>query len=431
MIRNLVFGVIVLTILPFSVHARDWQQWRGPFHNGSTDETNIPASWSETENVAWKADLPGAGGATPVISKGKIFVSSMVGRTGEYVALCINEHTGKKLWQRTVGSDSRRFPRNNHCSPSPVAIGETVVFTYGTGDIVAFDYAGRQLWSRGIEQEYGNLALQFGYSNTPLYHDGALFVIVLRRDHPYRDPEANRKLESFILKIDPKTGKTIWKQDRPTNVFDEGFEAYGTPVPFGRKGRIEILTTGADFITAHDPDSGKELWRYEYWTEKVRDSRVIPSPVTWDGIVFGTIHKSKGVFAVRPPEGDNGPQELWRYTDAATDSPTPLVYRNRLYVLDGMRHGKVVNCHEPKTGKVLWQGRIGGRGPWRASLTAADGKLYTICETGEVVVLSADPKEFKILFQTKYDEGPIQSSIPIANGRIYIRTAEKLYAISK
>jgi outer membrane protein assembly factor BamB len=96
-----------------------------------------------------------------------------------------------------------------------------------------------------------------------------------------------------------------------------------------------------------------------------------------------------------------------------------------------MRHGKVVTCLDPRTGRAFWQGRIGGRGPWRASLTAADGKLYCINETGEVVVLKAGDERFEILFETKIDEPRIQSSISIANGRLYIRTAENLYCIGK
>ena len=89
-----------------------------------------------------------------------------------------------------------------------------------------------------------------------------------------------------------------------------------------------------------------------------------------------------------------------------------------------MKNGKVVTCLDPKTGEKFWQGKIGGRGPWRASLTGADGKLYCINERGEIVVLAAGGAEFKVLFETKTDETPIQSSIAVANGRLFIRTAK-------
>jgi outer membrane protein assembly factor BamB len=233
------------------------------------------------------------------------------------------------------------------------------------------------------------------------------------------------------MAINPKTGRTIWKQQRKTNVYDESFETYSTPVPFVRGGRVELLNTGADFITAHDPATGKELWRYEYWLNKVRDSRTIPSLVTGGGLIFGSRHKHNGVFAIRPLGGGSGAKITWEFNEAATDCSTPLFYQDRVYVLDGIRRGKVVACLDAKTGKQLWQGRIGGSGPWWASLTAGDGKLYCINEDGDIVVLRAGGEKFEIIFQTRIDEPRIQSSISIANGRLYIRTAENLYCISK
>ena len=457
--QSTAWAIAFVLVLAVPAVAADWPQWRGPFFNGSTNEKNLPASWSAAENTAWVSPLPGESGATAIISNGRVFVTSMVKGTSDFVALCFDEKTGKQLWRKNVGSDSRRYPRNNMCSPSPVADGNNVYFLYGSGDLVGFDFEGSQLWSRNIEKEYGNLALQFGYSSSPLLYDGRLYVIVIRRDSPYRAPAADGPLDSFIAALDPKTGRTIWKQQRKTNAFDEGMETYSTPIPFVRNGKCELLATGADFVTAYDPVTGAELWRFEYWTRKVRDSRIIPSLVTGDGLIFGTWHKHKGVFALQPPhtnllnpagvspggrplppsgpnliEGEQigaGGKILWEFDEAAPDAGTPLFYQGRLYVLDGITRGKVVTCFEPKTGKQLWQGKLGGRGPWWASLAAGDGKMYCICETGEIIVLKAGDEKFEILFQTEIDEGPIQASISIANGHLFIRTAQNLYCIGK
>lgn len=425
------FVVVLVLVVAVPAFCRDWAQWRGPFFNGSTDEKNLPVSWSATENTKWVRPLPGPSGATAVISKGRVFVTSMVNRTGGYVALCFDERTGEQLWRRDVGSDSRRFHRNNLCSPSPVADGKNVYFLYGNGPLVAFDFEGNEVWSRDIEKEYGNLALQFGYSSSPLLYEGKLHIPVIRRNKPYRRPEADGALDSFVMAIDAKTGRTIWKERRTTDAFDEGMEAYGTAIPFERNGKIELLNIGGDFVTAHEAIGGKELWRFEYWHEKVRDTRIIPSLVAGDGLIFGTKHKHNGLFALRPPADGKAAKVVWEFDEAAPDCSTPLFYRGRLYAFDGIRRGKVVTCFDPKTGRRFWQGKVGGRGPWRASLTASDGKLYCICETGEIVVLRAGGDEFEILFQTKIDETPIQSSISIANGCLFIRTAENLYCIGK
>ena len=421
----------VLLLISTSARATDWPQWRGPFCNGSTDETNLPASWSASENTVWIRPLPGPSGATPIISDGKIFVASTVDGSGDFLALCLEAASGKLVWQRQVGSDDRRFPRNNLASPSPVTDGRRVFFLFGNGELVGFDFDGQPIWSRNIEREYGNLALQFGYSNSPFLLDGKLFITVIRRNKPYRKPDADGPLDSYVMALDPGSGQTLWKQARPTNAFDEGMETYSTPIPFVRNGRTELLNTGGDFVTAHDPLTGRELWRFEYWREKIRDSRVIPSLVSGAGLIFGARHKGVGVFALQPP-GERGPARIvWEFDDAAPDCSTPCFYRDRLYVLDGMRHGKVVTCLDPKTGRTFWQGKIGGRGPWRASLTAGDGKLYCINETGEVVVLRAGDERFEILFETKIDEPRIQSSIAIADGRLFVRTARNLYCIAK
>ena len=410
--------------------ASDWPQWRGPFFNGSTDERDLPVSWSKTENVAWVSPLPGPSGATPVISNSRVFVSSTIKGKPEFVALCFDARTGKELWRKPAGSDPRKFARNNMASPSPVTDGKSVFFLYGNGTLLGFDFDGKELWARSIEKEYGNLALQYGYSNSPVLYDGKLYITVIRRDRPYRDPPAAGPLDSFLMALDPATGKTLWKQPRKTNAFDEGMEAYGTLMPFARDGKIELLMTGGDFITAHDPATGQELWRFEHWHEKVRDSRVIPSLVTGEGLIFGSRHKHNPVFALEPPTGGGAARIVWEFAAAAPDCSTPLFYEGRLYVFDGLKR-KVVTCLDPKTGKTFWQGKLNARSQWWSSPTAADGRLYVISENGEVVVLQAGGTEFKVLFETQIQEPVIQSSIPMADGHLFIRTAENLYCIGK
>jgi outer membrane protein assembly factor BamB len=424
----LLIGGVVACALP--AFGTDWPQWRGPFFNGSTDERGLPVSWSKTENVAWVSPLPGPSGATPVIANGRVFVSATIKGTPEFVALCFDAKTGKELWRKPAGSDPRKFARNNMASPSPVTDGKSVFFLYGNGMLLGLDADGKELWSRSIEKEYGNLALQYGYSNSPVLYEGRLYITVIRRDRPYRNPPADGPLDSFILALDPATGKTLWKQPRKTNAFDEGMETYSTLMPFVRNGKTELLMTGGDFITAHDPATGQELWRFEHWHEKVRDSRVIPSLVTGEGLIFGSRHKHNPVFALEPPTGGGPARIVWEFAAAAPDCSTPLFYDGRLYVFDGLKR-KVVTCLDPKTGKTFWQGKLNARSQWWSSPTAADGKLYLISENGEIVVLQAGGDEFKVLFEMQIQEPLIQSSIPIAGGHLFIRTAENLYCIGK
>ncbi len=428
-LSNIFIFLIITATLSTHSYAIDWPQWRGPFFNGSTDESNLPESWSWTENVAWVCPMPGPSSATPVISNGKIFVSSMLGRTNDFVAICLDAETGKQLWQNSVGTCTSNMRRNNAATPSPVTDGKNVFFLYGTGELIGFDINGSKLWSRNIETDYGTLSVSFGFSSSPLLYNNKLFIPVIRRSRP----DADDPLESYVLAVDPTTGNTIWKQPRQTNAHSESMEAYTTPIPMLNNGKPEVLTIGADFITAYDPENGTELWRFEYWQQKVRDARIVPTLVTTsDGIIIGTRYKHRGAFAFQPPNNENKEGKiLWEFDEAAPDVSTPLLYQNRLYTLDGIRRGKTLTCMDPKTANKFWQGEIGGDGPWRASLTAGDGKLYCVNEAGKIVVIKAGGDQLEILFETKLDETPIHSSIAIADGKLFIRTAENLYCIKK
>ncbi len=424
---------LIALLLAVVVQGRDWPQWRGPFLNGSTDEKNLPGTWDKTENIVWVRSLPGPGSGTPIIRNGRVFIASADRQTQDLLAMCFDENSGRELWRRKLGTSARRWPRNEMASPSPVADEKLVCFTFGSGDRAGRDLEGNVLWKRNIEKEYGNLALQFGYSASPLLYKETLYVPVLRRDKPYRPPRSDLPLDSFLLAVEAKTGKILWKQPRQTDAYDESMESYITPIIFDNHGRHEILLTGCDYVTSHNPETGGELWRFEYITTRHRDQRVIPSLVTGDGLIFGSRNKHGGVFAIKTlREGkDTKVDYAWNFTGPSPDCGTPLYYDGLLYVLDGIRSGKTLSCLDPKTAKVLWQGKIGGNAPWRASLTGADGKLYCINEVSEAIVLTAGRQEFRILFRYDFKEKPSRSSIAVANGRLFIRTAKNLYCIGK
>jgi outer membrane protein assembly factor BamB len=424
------FAVLFLMSVP--VLGTDWPQWRGPFFNGSTDEQNIPVSWSDTENRAWVSPLPGPGSATAIISNGRVFISSMVGSGNDFIALCFDAQNGTKLWEKPAGSTTSRFRNNTMATPSPVTDGRNVFFLYGSGDLAGYDFEGNQLWFRNIVDDYGPLVVNFGYSSSPLLFQNKLYIIVIRRDvAPRGGQSSSGPLDSFLMALNPQTGQTLWRQSRPSNTFQEGMESYTTPMPLNNHGRVEILNIGSDIVTANDPNDGRELWRFEYQTNKVRDSRIVPSLVTTEDLIIGTRYKNHGVFALRPaaPDKSSEPGIVWELKDPSPDVSTPLYYKGRLYVLNGIRGSMA--CVNPKTGDVIWRGQLPGSPPWRASLTGADDKLYCINETGDVVVLAAGGDALKVLFETKISEGPIQSSISVADGRLFIRTAKNLYCIGK
>jgi outer membrane protein assembly factor BamB len=392
----------------------------------------MPATWSKTDNVSWVASLPGHSSATPVIADGKVFLSSTDRDSDNLLALCLDARSGKELWRKVLGATDRNVPRNNMATPSPVTDGKHVYFMYGSGDLAGLDYEGNVLWSRNIEAEYGNISIKYGYSSSPLFYDGKLYILVQRRHTAYRSPKSTT-LDAFILAVDPKTGGNIWKQPRKTDALDESLDSYSSPILYQDRGRVIILVIGSDYATANDPVTGKELWRYGYAKQKSKRGRNITSPVTGEGFVFGVPARgSDGLFALKS-EGEGilaDDNVIWRFDGPSPDVSTPLYYKGNLYVLDG-RKGGVLTCLDASTGRQKWQGKLGGSAPWRASVTAADDKLYCISEAAEAVVLAAGDEKFNILSRIDMEDEPVQASIAIADSRLFIRTANKLFCIGK
>lgn len=425
--------VIVSLILAGQVLAGDWPHWRGPFLNGTSDEKGLPETWSTTQNVAWSAPLPGHSSATPVIAGGKVFVSSTEEDSDNLFALCFDVKSGKELWRRRLGRSSRQVPRNNMATSSPVTDGNRVYFMYGSGELAGLDHEGKSLWSRNLDSEYGNISMKYGYSSSPLLYDNKLYILMQRRDRTYRSPDSSN-LDAFMLAVDADTGKNIWKQPRETDAMDESQDSYSSPLLYTNNGRDEIVVIGADYVTANDPATGNELWRYGYAVEKKSQWRNISSLGLGQGLLYGIRPKGgSGLFALKSGgRGNLGDSFVaWQFNGPTPDVCTPLCYKGNVYVLDG-KSGGILTCLDAKTGRQKWQGTLGKRTPaWRASVTAADDKLYCINEGAEAVVLAAGGDEFKVLSRIDMDDKPVQASIAIAEGRLFIRTANLLYCISK
>jgi outer membrane protein assembly factor BamB len=432
MIRKLIILTWLIVLLVSGVSlAGDWPHWRGPFYNGAAEEQNLPAIFSKTENMLWTCPLPGESSATPIVSGGRVFVSSTDKDSKDLLALCIDAKTGNQLWRKKLGTAFAKIRRNNMASPSPVADGEHIYFLFGSGDLACLDYDGKMLWSRNLQAEYGNITIKFGYSSSPLHVDGKLYVLIQRRPKEYRPPRPETPLDSFMLIIDDKTGKTIKKLSRKTDAVDEAFDAYSSPllVPSG-KGH-EIVTIGGDYVLAREPGTGRELWRYDTNPDKEDNWRQVSTFGIGDGLLCCVRPRGEGVVALRP--GGKGTLSdddvVWTFDGPAPDCSTPLYYRGMFFILAGDESRKL-SCLDAKTGKLKWQGKLSGPGPYRSSLTAADGKMYCIKEDGEVVVLAANAEKFEVLSRIDLGGEPAYTSIAIAQGCLFIRTADNLYCAS-
>lgn len=417
--------------------AADWPHWRGPAFNGSSTETNLPASWSKTENVAWVLDMPGTSAATPIVHGNTVFLPSTDRASGGLVALAVDRTSGKVLWQKRIADTVAKDDMSNYASPSATTDGKRVVFFYGNGDLAAFDFGGNAIWARNLQKEGGEFAFQWTFSASPTLHDERLFLQVLQRDVPVNGHgRAGGPIESYVLAVDPATGKDLWRQGRTNDAVAESKESYATPIPVSHAGRNELIVAGGDCLTGHDVATGKELWRWGTWNpSKIGHWRYVPSPVAADGVVLACAPKRDPVYAIKL--GGSGRLDdsaiAWKTDQArevSSDVPTPLVYQGDFFVLSDVR--KSLARVEPATGKVKWLMETPGQAKYEASPTGADGRIFLINFKGEVVVV--DAANGKVLQQIAMgDEGDnaTRSTIAISHGQIFIRTNRKLYCIGK
>jgi outer membrane protein assembly factor BamB len=414
-----------------AARAEDWPQWRGPHFNGSSAEAGLPTTWSPTQNVLWSTPLPGPSGATPVIWGDYVFVSSPDPQKNLNL-ICLDRRDGHVRWQKTVAFGDKTKGRNNMASPSPVTDGKLVIALYGTSDLAAYDFEGGQLWSRNLGKDYGRFSIMWIYGSSPLLYQDKVYIQVLQRNPPPNDyPTVDDKptRESYLLCLDPRTGKTLWRQTRPSDALSESQEAYSTPIPYEAKHGTEILVVGGDCLTSHDAATGAELWRSGGFNpRKDQTYRIVTSPLAADGLIYVSGPKGQPVIAVR--DGGKGDitesHRAWTFREAPTDWSTPLYYRQKLFILDGGK--RVLSCLDPKTGEKKWQGSLGVPDPIWSSPTGADGKIYCVSEKGTVVVVAAGD-EFNLLATIPMGEEPCRSSIAAAHGQLFIRTATTLHCV--
>jgi outer membrane protein assembly factor BamB len=420
----------MLPLLVAAAQAADWPQWRGPLFNGSTTETNLKARFTQQDDLLWSAPLPGRSGGTPVVWGDSIFLPSPDDEKN-LLLICVDRATGKVRWQRQVGVGDRVTGKNNMASCSAVTDGTRVIALFGTSDLAAFDVSGAPRWQVRLKDEFGAFAHMFLYGASPLLWDAKLYLVILQRNPPTYGHAQDLKPErrSWLLCLDPATGKILWRHERQTDAREEAMEAYTTPLPFAGPNGAELIVVGADAVTAHRAADGQELWRYAGLNRRKNlGGRIVPSPVAAPGFIFAIGPKRERLVALRSGgSGTIGDDRVaWETEQNIPDVPTPLFYQGRVFVLDGDR--QVLTCYEPGTGRQVWQGRLGVREIFYGSPTGADAKIYCLSENGTLVVMSAG-EPFEVLSTTPFGEGPCLSSVVISGGQLLLRTAKNLHCL--
>jgi outer membrane protein assembly factor BamB len=416
-LRGLAFVTFVVASLVAPLAAENWPQWRGPMLNGVSSETNLPVKWTKTENVAWKLAMPAWSGSTPIVWGDRIFLNVADGN--DLFLWSVDRGKGTVLWKRLLGSGNQRMRKQNMSTPSPVTDGTGVWVMTGTGILKAFDFTGKELWNRDIQKDYGTFGIQWGYGSSPLLFQDSLYVQVLHGMHT-DDP-------SYILRISKANGRTIWRQERLTNARRESPDAYTTPALLRYGSATEIVITGGDVVTGHDPNTGRELWRADGLNPTNDASqRVVASPVVHGELLFAP-SRERPLLALKPGgRGDvTKSHVLWSF-QGGPDVPTPVTDGRYLYVINDRG---IMSCLDAKTGAEVYGRQRLRSSTYSGSPVLADGKIYITDEDGVTSVIQAGPK-FAILAENDFGEYTL-SSPAVSEGQIFIRTDAFLYAIGQ
>lgn len=399
-----------------SIRASDWSAWRGTDATAVSRDHGFPVHWSKTENVAWTADLPGKGASSPVVSAGRVYVTSQTEDHGLHV-LALEAKSGRLIWDRELTKgNAKAHSLHNMATPTAVASGNRIWVLFGTGDVGCLDREGKVIWHRALGAEYGPYRANHGYGSSPLLLGDRLFVAMMHQG------------PSFLLALDAKTGKTLWKTDRNLGAREEANDSYSSPFPVKEAGGTSVVLSGAEAVTSYDPATGAERWRFTGLKVDHPYGRTIAGATAAEGVVVTVASgfQNRG-YTVAIRDGGKGDvtatHRLWSVNKFAPDCPTPVIDQGRVFTIrdDGM-----ASCLDLKTGDVLWQERLFTDNV-KVSPVAAEGRIYFTSGQGNCVVVKSASK-LEILSRNEWKEETL-STPALSDGRLFLRTGNHLACI--
>jgi len=437
LIAGITLTVAGLSSFATTAAAGNWPQWRGPDGSGISNEKNLPSEWSPTKNIKWKTPIDGRSHSSPIVWGNRIFLTTSIegepvpgakavkhvlegdkeflhpdsvgaDRKHTFKVVSIDRDTGKILWQSTAWEGTpydNRHRKSSYAASTPSTDGKLVYAFFGTEGLYAYDFKGNLAW----KAQLGNLGtVGMGTGTSPILFDNLVIV----------QCDEENGASSFIVALDKKTGKEVWKTPRKVQV------SWSTPLLVRTSTRAELITSGTEALISYDPATGKELWRH-----KGVESNAIPSPVANNEMAYLVAgFPAKIAYAIKL--GQNGDltgtaNVPWKYEKGTAYVPSPILYGDYLYLTTDRG---ILTCIDAKTGEVKYEG---GRIPIPATFTASpvafENKILMTSEDGDTFIVKAGPKH-EILGTNSVGE-PVYASPAIADGRIFIRGEKNLYCI--
>ena len=395
-------------LVPLSLAAGEWPQFRGPGGQGHAETQSMPLSFGKTENVRWATDLPGTGWSSPVVLEGQVWMTTAVDNGKSLRVLGVDLETGKLLHNVEVFAPQIPVPinpTNSFASPTPVVEPGRVYVSFGAMGMACLStQTGEVLW-RNEELKIDHME---GPGSSPILFENLVILNCDGMDQQY------------VVALDTETGKPVWKTDRSAPFRDnpDHRKAYSTPLVIDVGGELQLVSIGADQVQGYDPRTGRELWQVRF-----RGFSCVPRPLYDGGLLYSVVDYGRPeLLALRTGgRGDVTESHIaWKFNRQVPASPSPILVDGRIYMTSNKG---VVSCIDGTTGDTVWQERLGGN--YSASPVYAAGRLYFASQEGKIAVFEPG-SEFRLLAENDLDE-KIMASPAVVDGSLIVRTATKLY----
>lgn len=420
MLRFLALPALSLTCFAAGASAADtWSQWRGSQQSGVARGGDYPTRWSNQEGIAWQIDLPGRGGSTPVASGEQIFVTSGVDQ--ENTLFCLKAGDGSQQWSVALGEDrGNKHRKGSGSNPSPVTDGQRVFAYFRSGDLACVNTQGDIQWQVNLQDEYGEDTLWWDLGTSPILTDQAVVVAVMQTG------------PSYVVALDKETGKPLWKTDRMVPAPEEAAQSYATPLLMDVDGRSIIAVMGADHLTLHDAEDGRELAKLGGFNPAgEKFFRSIASPVAVGSTIICPYARGETLTAVDAAKllaGEGDDAIVWFRDNLGADVPTPAAKDGRVFLC---RDKGGVVCLDAQTGKDQWTVEIPrSRHNFSSSPLVTDDHLYVTREDGTTFVI-APLDDGKLIATNEAGSGQpytVASLVPYQSDFL-LRTADQLLRI--
>ena len=387
--------------------AVDWPQFRGPGGQGISNARNVPLNWGSSSNIVWRAEISGVGWSSPVLRRGRLYVTTAVMATEKgnpsLRALCLDASSGKILWDTEVfvhTGSTNIHNKNSHASPTPVVEEDRLYVHFGHQGTACLDLDGKVIW-RNTTLKYSPV---HGGGGSPILVDEALIF------------SCDGASDPFVAALNKRTGEVLWKTARTLEARNKF--SFSTPLVIQANGRSQVVSPSSGAVYAYNPKDGRELWRVRY----AEGYSVVPRPVFGHGLLFiSTAFDNPQVMAIRPDgQGDiTDTHVVWTLAKGAPKTPSMVLVGDELYFVSD---GGIASCVDAKSGHVHWAERVGGN--YSASPVFADGRIYLQNEEGVGVVL-APGRTFHELARNSLDERTL-ASYAVTDGALFIRTEAHL-----